>query len=86
MGALEIILGIAIIVLAAFLVTFVLLQSGKEKNLSGAIAGGADTYFGKTKSKARDKWLSRLTTVLAIVFAILAVIAFLYVSSIYHSH
>jgi len=86
MGALEIVLGIAIIVLAAFLVTFVLLQSGKEKKLSGAIAGGADTYFGKTKGRARDKMLSRLTTILAVVFAILAVIAFLYVSSIYHSH
>jgi len=84
MGALEIVLGIVLIVLAVVLVVCVLLQSGKDKKLSGAIAGGADTYFGKTKGKARDKIFSRITTILAIVFAILAVVAYIYVSATYN--
>ena len=44
----EIALGIVICVLALVLVACVLLQSGKDKRLSGTIAGAAETFFGKT--------------------------------------
>ena len=73
-------LGVIICVLAVILITCVLLQSGKDKRLSGAIAGSADTYFGKTRGQARDKILSRVTTVLAVVFVILVVVMYLYVA------
>ena len=84
MPAIELILGIVLAVISLGLVVAVLMQPGKDKRLSGAIAGGADTYFGKTKGKARDKIFSRITTVLAIVFAILAVVAYIYVSATYN--
>ena len=38
-------LGIVLLVLAVALVVLVLLQSGKDKNLSGAIGGGSETFF-----------------------------------------
>ena len=80
MGAVEWILGIAIVVLAVVLVVLVLMQSGQDKRLSGSIAGGSDTYFGKSKGKSRDKILARLTTVIAIVFGALVVTTYVLVS------
>ena len=80
MGLLEIVLGILIIVMAAFLIAFVLLQSGKDKRLSGTIAGAAETFFAKGKSKTRDKILARLTTVLGFVFVVVAVILYIVVA------
>ena len=71
---LEIVLGIIITVLAVALVALVLLQSGKDKNLSGAIAGAAETFFAKGKSKTRDKMFSRITTILACIFIVLVVV------------
>ena len=79
----EIALGILLIVLAAVLVVCVLLQSGKDKRLSGSIAGGAETFFGKTKGKTTDKLFSRLTTVLSFVFAVLAVIMYILIAKAY---
>ncbi len=73
MGALEYVLGGVLIAMAIFLVIIVLAQSGKDKRLSGSIAGGTDTYFGKTKGHSRDKILARLTTVVAILFGALVV-------------
>ena len=81
MGVLEIVLGIIICVIAVVLVACVLLQSGKDKRLSGAIAGGADTFFGKNKSQAKDKVLSRITTVLSFVFVILVVVMYIYMAN-----
>ena len=47
----------------------VLLQEGKSAGLSGPIAGGAETFFGKNKSKTREARLSRFTTIGVILFA-----------------
>ncbi len=77
MGPLEIILGIIIIALAAALIALVLLQSGKDKRLSGTIAGAAETFFAKGKSKTRDKILARITTVMSFVFVILVVVLYI---------
>ena len=83
MGALEIVLGIIILLLAAVLVFCVLMQSGKDKRLSGSIAGGAETFFGKTKGKTTDKLFSRVTTILSFVFVILMVVMFIVVAGKY---
>lgn len=83
MGPIEIILGIAIIVIAVCLLVAVLMQSGKDKKLSGSITGGgSDTYFGKNKGRSLDKILFRVTLVLAIVFAVLVVFTYVYISKI----
>lgn len=78
MGAVEITLDIIIMVFSVVLIAMVLLQSGKDKRLSGTIAGAAETFFAKGKSKTRDKILARVTTVVAFVFVILAVVSFIY--------
>ena len=80
MGALEIILGIAIIALSAVLIALVLCQSGKDKRLSGTIAGAAETFFAKGKSKTRDKMLARITTVMSFVLVILVVVLYIAVA------
>jgi protein translocase, SecG subunit len=69
-------MGIILLVASVFLVIAVLMQSGKSHNLSGSIAGGAETFFGKTKGKAIDKMLSKVTTIVAIAFTLLVIIMY----------
>lgn len=82
MGVLEYVLGGLLIAVAIFLTVIVLAQSGKDKSLSGSIAGGAssDTYFGKNKGQSREKLLARLTMVAAIVFAVLVVVLYVLIA------
>ena len=55
-----------------FLVVAVLLQEGKSKGgLSGTIVGGTETFYGKEQGVRRDRMLSRLNTIAAIVFVVL---------------
>ena len=79
----EIALGIIICVLAVVLVACVLLQSGKDKRLSGTIAGAAETFFGKAKGRTFEKLLSRITTVVSILFAILVVAMYVVIAKKY---
>lgn len=72
----DIALGIVLLVLAVALVALVLLQQGKNKNLSGAIAGGADTFFGKSKGGNRDKLLSNITTIVSVVFVVVVLVMY----------
>ena len=73
----EIVLGIILLLAAIFLVFAILMQNGKSHKLSGAIAGGAETFFGKTKGATIDKTLNTLTTIVAIVFVIIVVIMYM---------
>ncbi|MBQ6614526.1 MAG: preprotein translocase subunit SecG [Clostridia bacterium] len=73
MTTLELVLGIILLVAALFLVIAVLMQHGKQKGLSGTIAGGAETFFGKQKGKTIDKILSKATTIVAICFVVIVV-------------
>ena len=77
MHVVEIIIGIALLLMAVFLVAAILMQSGKDKRLSGTIAGGAETFFGKEKASTMDKVLSKVTTIVAIVFAVLVVVMYM---------
>lgn len=72
----QIAIGIVLIIAAVFLIIAVLLQHGKNHNLSGAIAGGAETFFGKEKGSTIDKKLSKLTTIVAIIFALLVLVSY----------
>ncbi len=53
------------------LVAVVMLQSGKSAGLSGAIAGGADTFLSKNKAKSMDAKLAKATKWVAIVWVLL---------------
>ena len=69
-------LGVILLVMALFLTVSVLMQHGKSKRLSGTIAGGAETFFGKTKGSTIDKMLSKITTVVAILFVVAVVVVY----------
>ena len=66
-------LTICQIVLTIALIVMVLMQSGKTQGLSGSIAGGAETFFGKNKGKTIDGILSKITSVVAVLFIICSV-------------
>lgn len=69
--------GIILIIAAIALVILVLLQGGKDKGLSGAISGGAsDTYLGRNGAGTKEKRLAKLTLIVAIIFAVIVLIAF----------
>jgi len=73
----ELVIGIILIVAALFLIIAVLMQHGKDHNLSGTIAGASESFFGKSKSTTLDKKLSVLTSVVAVVFVILVLVMYL---------
>ncbi len=76
MGAFTVILVIVDVLAAIGLVALVLFQQGQARGL-GAIAGGAETFFGKAKGRSIDAMLKKLTTILAIVFLIITVSLYL---------
>ena len=69
-------LGILIILLAIALTVLVLMQTGKGKELSGAIAGGNNSYLGNTNINQKDKILFRVTAVLAVIFVVLVLVLY----------
>ena len=66
---LELILLSVLLVCAAVINGAVVLQKSNE-GLSGTIAGGSETYYGKDKSNQKGKKLFKITLIAAIVFAI----------------
>ena len=69
----QLVLGAILIILAAVMVVLVLKQTGKEKGLSGTIAGGAETYFGKNQGQSADKKLSKVTIALMVLIVLVTV-------------
>lgn len=68
MTAIEIIAGALLIVSAICIIILVLLQEGRQAGISGAIAGGAETFLGKNKGRSIEAKLARWTKVVAISF------------------
>ena len=56
------------------LIAVVMLQSGKSAGLSGAIAGGADTFLSKNKAKSVDAKLAKMTKWVAILWVVLTLV------------
>ena len=67
-----ILLGV-LLVAAVFLVVSVTMQKTSDEGLSGTIAGGSDTYYGRDKSRQSGRLLNKWTLIVAVVF-ILAVL------------
>lgn len=61
------------IIACLVLIVVVLMQSGKSAGLSGTIAGGAETFFGKNKGKTIDAVLRKWTAAFAVLFLITSV-------------
>ena len=55
------------------LTVVVLMQEGKSQGL-GAIAGAADTYWGKYKGRTMEGGLVKATSLMGVLFFVLAVV------------
>lgn len=73
MGALRIVLTILFIIVCIAIVVLVLLQEGKQAGL-GAIAGAAESYWGKNKGRSMEGTLLKLTKICAVLFMGLAIV------------
>lgn len=71
---LKIILTVIQVICALILVGVVMLQSGKNAGLSGAIAGAADSFLSKNKATSWDAKLTRATKWIALVFMVLTLV------------
>lgn len=68
MTPLQIVFGILLIISSIAIIAIVLLQEGRSAGLSGAIAGGADTFFGKNKGRTMEAKLVKWTKVISLSF------------------
>lgn len=73
MTTLKVVLTVLHLIIAFGLMAVVLFQSSKSEGLSGSIAGGAETFFGKNKGKTMDGVLAKCTVILAILFVFTSV-------------
>jgi len=73
MGALRLILTILFIIDCLVLTVVVLMQEGKSQGL-GAIAGAAESYWGKNKGRSMEGALVKITRALAVGFILLAIV------------
>lgn len=64
------------IIIAIALTGVVLFQSGKQAGMSGSIAGGSETFFGKSKARTIDAILERATSWIAVLFLVTSVALF----------
>ena len=71
----DIFLKVVLLIFSVGLIAVVLLQKGKSAGLSGAISGGAEHLFGKTKARGMELVLQRVTVGLAAGFFIMALLA-----------
>ena len=73
MAALRVILMVVLIIVSLVFTVLVLMQEGKSAGL-GAISGAAETYWGKNKGRSMEGALVKMTTVLGVVFMVLAIV------------
>lgn len=71
MAVVKTILTVVFILLSLALTVIVLLQEGKSAGL-GAIAGAADTYWGKNKGRSMEGVLVKATRIMVILFIVIA--------------
>jgi len=71
--ALVIVLQILLAIISIALIAVVVLQSGKGGGLSGSIGGGAESVIGG-KKKGLDEYLSKITMILGVLFAVFTLI------------
>ena len=74
MEVLKTIVTILEVIASVALIAVVLVQSGKEAGLSGAIAGNSDSYMTKSKNAGLDKKLAAATKWVALVWVALTLV------------
>jgi preprotein translocase subunit SecG len=73
LAAVKIALEILFIIVCIALTVIILMQEGKSAGL-GAIAGAADTYWGKNKGRSMEGMLVKLTRVLVVLFIVISAV------------
>jgi len=70
----ETVMRILLIIASLFLIASILLQSGKSAGMSGDIAGGAESIWGKNKGRSYEGKLEKATAASAIFFLIVSLV------------
>ena len=73
MAVVKTIVTVVFILICLALTVIILMQEGKSAGL-GAIAGAADTYWGKNKGRSIEGTLEKITKILAALFIIISVV------------
>lgn len=71
MGVFETVLIVVEALFSVALIVVVLMQSGKEAGLSGALSGSSDSYLSKNKNGSLDQKLASATKWIAIAWVLL---------------
>ena len=74
MEVVKIILTVLEVIASLGLIVVVLMQSGKESGLSGALAGNNESYMNKSKLGGLDKMLAKITKWVALAWIVLTLI------------
>ena len=74
MEVVKIILTVLEVIASVALIAVVLMQSGKEAGLSGALAGNNDSYMNKSKMGGLDKMLAKITKWVALAWIVMTLI------------
>ena len=74
MEVVKIILTVLEVIASVALIAVVLMQSGKESGLSGAIAGNSESYMSKSKNGGLDKMLAKSTKWIALAWIVLTLL------------
>ena len=73
MTILKYVLMVLFVLVCIIATVLVLMQEGRSQGL-GAIAGAAETYWGKTKGRSMEGNLVKWTKILTVVFFLLAIV------------
>ena len=74
MEVVKIILTVLEVIASVALIAVVLVQSGKEAGLSGALAGNNESYMNKSKMGGLDKKLAKVTKWVALAWSVLTLL------------
>ena len=76
MPVLNTILTVVFIILSIVITVVILMQEGKSAGL-GAIAGAADTYWGKNKGRSMECMLVNITRACVVLFLVIAMVLYM---------
>ena len=73
-GAIQLIGGIIMLICSVLLIIITMAQEQKQQDMSSAITGQTDNFFGKGNvSSSREQALARLTKLLAVIFFVVTI-------------
>ena len=74
MSVIRVILTVIYILLGVAISIVILMQEGKSNGLGSAIGGMADSYWSKNKGRSMEGGLVKATTIMAVLFFVLALV------------